>query len=195
MLAEVRPITVWEYHQMAEAGILQPQERVELMRGQLIKMAVKGTAHSSATTRTGQVLNRILGEQVTIRLQEPIQLNDYSEPEPDIAIVQVDPWDYANHHPTAEEVYWVIEVASSSLKQDCEIKAQLYAEAEIPEYWVLDVIERVLHVFRGPTPTGYQSQVRLAEDAIVATLEFGVKIAVREMLPKTQQDEPVKGDF
>ena len=186
MLAEVRPITVWEYHQMAEAGILQPQERVELIRGQLIQMAAKGTAHSSATTRTGQVLGKLLGEQVTIRLQEPIRLNDFSEPEPDIAVVQADALDYADHHPIVAEIYWVIEVASSSLQQDCEFKSQLYAEAGIPEYWVLDVIDRVLHIFREPTQTGYQSQVILPEDAIVAPLQFEVQIPVREMLPKTQ---------
>jgi Uma2 family endonuclease len=117
-------------------------------------------------------------------VQDPVKLNARSEPEPDIAVVKVDPLDYADHHPTPTEVYLIIEVADSSLKLDCEIKAKAYSQAGITDYWVLDVVSRQLHVFREPTQDGYQSEVILAEDATISPLEFpDLSITVLEMLP------------
>lgn len=169
---------------MAAAGILRSDERVELLDGQLIKMAAKGTAHSSATTRTGKLFERCLAEQAWVRLQEPIQLNDYSEPEPDIAVVQLNALDYADHHPTIAETYLVIEVADTTLKRDCGFKAKIYAQAGVADYWVLDVVERQLHVFREPTLEGYQSHSILAAAATIAPLCFPAsKLRINEMLP------------
>jgi Uma2 family endonuclease len=189
MLANLRLITVQEYHQMAEAGILDSDERVELIDGYLLKMAAKGTAHASALTRTEQLLRRLLGNRVLLRFQDPIRLNNYSEPEPDIAVVQLDPLDYADHHPTVSEVYLVIEVADSSLLKDCGLKAKAYARSHILDYWVLDVTERKLHVFRDPNQDGYQSETVLLEDAVVSPLQFPNAIAiVRDLLPKVRAD-------
>ncbi|MBC7971528.1 MAG: Uma2 family endonuclease [Verrucomicrobia bacterium] len=184
-LTEIRLITVAEYHKMAEAGILDSDERVELIDGQILKMAAKGTAHSSATTRTEKLLEQRLEGQAWIRVQEPIRLNNYSEPEPDVAVVQIDPLDYADHHPIVPEVYLVIEVADSSLRADCEFKSKVYARSGITDYWVLDVVQRTLHVFREPTQTGYQTERVLLEDATIAPLQFpDVTIAIAAMLPK-----------
>jgi Uma2 family endonuclease len=189
MLANLRLITVQEYHQMAEAGILDSDERVELLDGYILKMAAKGTAHSSATTRIARLMEQLLGDQVLLRLQEPIRLDNYSEPEPDIAVVQIDPLDYADHHPTASEVYLVIEVADSSLQKDCGLKALAYARSHILDYWVLDVTERKLHVFRSPSQDGYQSEIVLLEDAVISPLQFPNEIAiVRDLLPKVHAD-------
>ncbi len=189
MLANLRLITVQEYHRMAEAGILDADERVELIDGYILKMAAKGTAHSSATTRTARLIGQLLGDRVLLRLQEPIRFNNYSEPEPDIAVVQIDPLDYADHHPTASEVYWVIEVANSSFETDCGLKAKAYARSHILDYWVLDVTERKLHVFRDPSHDGYQSETVLLEDATVSPLQFPNAIAiVRDLLPKVRAD-------
>jgi Uma2 family endonuclease len=91
MINNIRQITVTEYHQMAEMGIFQPQERLELIAGQIIEMAAKGTAHEAAITRTQRILNQRLGDTVLIRTQSPIKLDDYSEPEPDIAVVKTHP--------------------------------------------------------------------------------------------------------
>jgi Uma2 family endonuclease len=92
--------------------------------------------------------------------------------------------DYADHHPIPSEVYLIIEVADSSLKLDCVTKSQAYSQAGIVDYWVLDVINRQLHVFRQPTPQGYESKVVLAEDAVIAPLEFpDLQIAVLDILP------------
>ena len=189
MLADLRLITVQEYHQMAEAGILDSDERVELIDGYILKMAAKGTAHASAVTRTEQLLRQLLGDRVLLRFQDPIRLNNYSEPEPDIAVVQIDPLDYADHHPTPSEVYLVIEVADSSFQKDCGLKATAYARSHLSDYWVLDVTERKLHVFRSPSQDGYQSETVLREDATVSPLQFPNAIAiVQDLLPKVRAD-------
>ena len=134
--------------------------------------------------RTYKLLENRLGNQASISIQDPIQLNQRSEPEPDVAVVQIDPLDYADHHPTPSEVYLIIEVADSSLKFDCETKAKAYAQAGITDYWVLDVVERQLYVFREPNEEGYQSKVILGEDGRISPLQFAdLQIVVMEMLP------------
>lgn len=180
----VRLWTVQEYHQMAEAGIFHPEERVELIAGQIIRMSAKGTAHTAAVRRTAKILRNLLANQAEVYTQDPIQLDDFSEPEPDIAVVRIDPLDYADHHPTPSEVYLIIEVADSSFKYDRETKGKAYAKSGIADYWVLDLNERKLHVFREPTPEGYQSEVILSEEASLSPLQFPTfVIALQDMLP------------
>lgn len=167
--------TVADYHRMAETGILDEDERVELLEGKIIWMSAKGTAHCSAMRRIDKLLHNCLGNQASISIQEPIKLNQRSEPEPDIAVVKIDPLDYADHHPTPSEVYLIIEVADSSLKFDCETKAKAYAQAGIADYWVLDVVARQLYVFREPNEEGYQSKVILGENEMISPLQFAEK--------------------
>ncbi|BAY10671.1 Uma2 family endonuclease [Calothrix sp. NIES-2098] len=181
---KLRLWTVEEYHRMAEAGIFAADERVELLEGKIIWMSAKGTAHRSAVGRTDYLLKNRLGNRAWVSIQDPVKLNERSEPEPDIAVVKVDPLDYADHHPTPAEVYLIIEVADSSLKLDCETKGKAYSKAGITDYWVLDVIGRQLHIFREPTEDGYQSEVILAEDRTISPLQFpDLQIAISEMLP------------
>lgn len=181
------PLRLWtvaEYHRMAEAGIFAVDERVELLEGKIVWMIAKGTAHRSAVGRTDKLLQNLLGNRAWVSIQDPIQLNERSEPEPDIAVVKVDPLDYADHHPTPPEVYLIIEVADSSLKMDCETKAKLYSQAGITDYWVVDVVSRQLHVFREPSHTGYESTVILTEEASISPLAFpDVPILISQMLP------------
>ena len=180
----LRKWTVKEYHKLGEMGFFHPEERVELLSGNIIKMSAKGTAHTSATRRTASVLRDLLGNQAAIYTQDPIALDDNSEPEPDIAVVRIDPFDYATHHPTPSEVYLIIEVADSSLTFDREIKAKIYARSGIADYWVLNVGDRQLHVFREPTENGYQSEVILGETASISPIEFpAFNIAIQAMLP------------
>jgi Uma2 family endonuclease len=182
-LLDIRLLTVEEYHRMAEIGILEADERVELLAGQIVKMAAKGTAHGAAIARTRILLENRLGAQVLVRLQDPVRLNDYSEPEPDIAVVVPDPFYYEDHHPTPSEVYLIIEVADTTLRTDLGIKAKIYAESGIADYWVLDVNNRQLHVFREPSQDGYQSRVILADGDSISLLRFpDCSFFVREML-------------
>ncbi len=178
--------TVEEYHRMAETGILDSSERVELIEGKIIWMSAKGTAHRSAVGRTDYLFKEALKNRAWISVQDPITLSKRSEPEPDIAVVKIDPLDYADHHPTPEEVYLIIEVADSSLKFDCDTKGKAYAKAGIADYWVLDVIDRQLYVYRQPTSEGYQSKVILGEDKSISLLQFpDLQVIVRQILPPT----------
>ncbi|NJP08792.1 MAG: Uma2 family endonuclease [Leptolyngbyaceae cyanobacterium RU_5_1] len=179
----VRRISVQDYHRMADAGIFHPSERIELLSGQIIQMTAQGTAHSAAITRAERSLRNQLGDRALIRLQDPVQLDDYSEPEPDIAVVNPDPLFYDDHHPTATEVFLLIEVADTSLTYDREIKAPAYAKSGIQEYWVLDVNARRLHVYRSPSASGYQSETILTEELTISLLAFpDCAIVVKEVL-------------
>ncbi|MEG4842397.1 Uma2 family endonuclease [Microcoleus sp. B9-D4] len=180
----LRKWTVKEYHKLGEMGVFHPEERIELIEGNIIKMSAKGTAHTSALGRTDRLLQSLFANLAWVRMQDPIALDDNSEPEPDIAVVRIDAFDYATHHPTPSEVYLIIEVADSSLAYDREIKAKAYARSGIADYWVLNVNERQLHVFREPAEEGYQSEVILGESAIVSPLHFPTfNIAIQAMLP------------
>ena len=180
----LRKWTVEEYHKLGEMGFFHPEERVELLSGNIIIISAKGTANTSATRRTANVLRDILGNQVDVYYKSPIALNDNSEPEPDITLVRIDPFDYATHHPTPSEVYLIIEVADSSLAYDREIKAKIYARSGIADYWVLNVNDRQLHVFREPADDRYQSEVIIGETGSISPLEFpAFNISIGEMLP------------
>ena len=181
---QLRLWTVEEYHRMAEAGIFAPDERVELLEGKILCKSAKSTAHRSTTGRIDYLLKKRLEKIALICVQDPVKLNDRSEPEPDLSVVKIDPLDYADHHPTPSEVYLIIEVADSSLKFDCEIKAKAYSLAGIKDYWVLDVVKRELYIFRKPKQTGYESQVIVGENETVSPLEFpDLQIRLSEMLP------------
>ncbi|MEO0457059.1 MAG: Uma2 family endonuclease [Cyanobacteria bacterium P01_A01_bin.114] len=187
---QTRRFTVDEYIRMSELGILAPAERTELVNGDIITMAAKGTAHTSATTLTKTVFELGLQNQAIIRVQDPIHINNYSEPEPDIVIAARDLLAYSTHHPAPDEVLLVIEVADSSLKYDLETKAPLYATAGIHEYWVLDVIERQLHVFRQPADGRYQEHSILADTLEAAPLAFPeLIIQISLLLPPKPNSE------
>jgi Uma2 family endonuclease len=182
---ELRLWTIDEYHQMAEVGILQPDEQVELIAGQIIKkMSPQGTPHATSITLTRLLLENLLGKQVLVRTQLPIVLNNRSEPEPDVAVVMPDALRYLDHHPIPSEVYLLIEVADKTLKKDCGLKAKDYAISGIPDYWVLDIKNRQLRVFREPNEEGYQSEVILSDNETILPLQFpNYAIAVADMLP------------
>ncbi|AFY60292.1 Uma2 family endonuclease [Synechococcus sp. PCC 6312] len=187
LTTDLRTLTVQEYHHMIEAGILASDERVELIQGQLYKMTAKGTAHSAAVTRIDRIFSQQLANQALLRLQDPVQLSDFSEPEPDIAIVKVDPLDYEDHHPTPAEIFLLIEVADSTLRRDRDLKVPVYGQSGIREYWILDVQQRCLYVFRQPSPSGYQDEQQLTEQDTVTPLAFpNCRIAVKAFLNSPQ---------
>ncbi len=186
------PLRLWtveDYHRMVEVGILQSDEPVELVAGQIIeKMSPQGTPHATTIRIVSRLLEKRLGEQVLVQTQLPIQLSNFSEPEPDIALIIADELRYLDHHPFPSEVYLVIEVADSTLKRDCQIKALDYGTSGIKDYWVLDINNRCLHVFRNGTDQGYDREIILQENETVSLLEFpDLNIKIGEMLPPNRQ--------
>jgi Uma2 family endonuclease len=163
--------TVEEYHRMIYAGILTENDKVELLNGRIVQMSAQTPPHAGTTQRIDRYLQNLLRDIAEIRVQLPITLAT-SEPEPDIAVVRIDAGAYGDHHPNADEIFLLIEVSYSTLQIDLEEKAPIYARANIAEYWVLDVIEREAHIFRNPTPEGYQSEIILQDNAVLAPLAF-----------------------
>lgn len=169
----LKRLTVQDYHRMSELGILDPDERTELIAGQIVLTASKGTSHVLTLRLLAIELETLLHHRpVFVSTQDPIRLDNYSEPEPDLTIVRGTIQDYAEHHPRPNEVCLIVEVADSTLKQDCEIKDKLYAQAGIADYWVVDLKNRQLHIFRHPTPTGYTSHLILTEPNQISPLVF-----------------------
>lgn len=177
--------SVDEYHRMAESGLLTACDRTELLAGQVILMIAKGTPHVTALRLLATALDKELANQpFFVSTQDPIQLDNYSEPEPDLAIVRGNFLDYAAHHPTPNDICLIVEVADSTLKQDCEVKDKLYAQAGITDYWVLDLPHRQLHVFRSPTATGYTSHLILTQNQKISPVYFpSSTLLLKNLLP------------
>ena len=148
-------------------------------------MTAKGTPHVLTLRLLATALeNALVDPAVFVSTQDPIRLDNFSEPEPDLALIKGTILDYVEHHPGAEDIYLVIEVADSTLKQDCEVKDKLYARSSIPEYWVIDIKNRQVQIFRDPTPTGYSSQLILTETHSVSPLAFPEMIlSIASILP------------
>jgi Uma2 family endonuclease len=182
--AALKRWTVQDYHRMGEMGLLDCNERTELIAGQVLLMVAKGTPHVTSLHLLADALRGQIGGRALVRTQDPIRLDNFSEPEPDLAIVRGTVLDYAERHPHPGDIYLVVEVADSTLKQDCEVKDKLYAQAGIIDYWVVDLKHRQLHIFRDPTPWGYSSHLILQEPNEAATLAFtDVSIALSEIFP------------
>ncbi len=167
-----RPITVEEFNLMAEKGILAPDERVELIEGAIVPLSPQNKPHSDAISWTNNLLVELFGKTHLVRVQLPLDLSPYSEPEPDFAVVPKECLAKVKRHPTGADL--VIEVAQTSLAYDRYEKASLYARFGIPDYWVLNTVDGCLEVHRAPkvdaaAPFGYsyaERQVYLPDQTV-----------------------------
>jgi Uma2 family endonuclease len=159
-------------------------ERVELLDGVIVTMSPQNSPHTATVHRLLFVLLRTLGSTAYIRVQAPIILNDWSEPEPDIAVCQPDPYDYAREHPRAHQVLLIIEVADTSLSYDRTQKASAYAASGIPEYWIVNLNDRRVEVLTDPDPSaGSYGQETLAYEGERLSLPGGRTVAISDILP------------
>lgn len=149
-----RQFTSAEYHAMAEAGILSEDERVELIAGEIVRMAPIGSRHAGCVKRLNRRFSH-LGDRALVSVQDPIALSPSHEPEPDLAILRPREDDYAQFHPAPADILLVIEVADFSVEYDRDVKIPLYARAGIPEAWLVDLIQRVVVIYRAPSESGY----------------------------------------
>ena len=178
-----------EYARLIEAGIFQPGEPVELLGGELMVSEPQGSAHYTAIGLVEDALRAALGRGWLVRSQGPIALSDDSEPEPDVAVIRGARRDYRDEHPSRPAL--VVEVAESSLALDREHKGSLYAHAGVANYWILNLMDRVLEVYREPReePTarfGWRyawSEVLSFGSSATPLVAPGARIAVSELLP------------
>ena len=174
--------TVAEYHRLVDEGILDDQP-VELLAGEIVVMSPEGVPHASISVDAGEYLMRLLGERAQVRQAKPITLTAVdSEPEPDLAVVERLGPAYRDHHPYPENVFWLIEYANTSLSKDLDQKKRLYAEAGIPEYWVVNLRDMTVLVFRDPGAGTYQTEQTLDGGVIHPLALPGVAVSVSRLL-------------
>ncbi len=157
--------SVAQYHRMIEAGIFAPDERLELIHGELITMSPINRRHAAAVDRLNLLLADRLNRRALHRIQNPITLAD-SEPQPDVAIVRWRDDFYLAGHPTAPDIYWIIEVADTSIAYDREVKVPLYLAAGISEVWLVNLDADCLEVYR------QEKQQILQQGQMLAPLQF-----------------------
>ncbi len=159
-----RPISVAEYHRMIEAGILDEDERVELLEGVIVSVSPQKRPHAYAIQRLVALCHGLLGARYGILSQLPIDLGDRSEPEPDVAIVALGEAASRSEHP--HTALLVVEVAGDSLRKDRTVKASLYARHAIPEYWIVNLADECVEVQREPDPAAgrYRTALTFGRD-------------------------------
>lgn len=154
-------LTVADYHRMGEAGILGEQDRVELLEGQLIAMSPIGPRHAFVVDMLNHLLGQVIRGRAWLRCQQPVTLDDGSEPQPDVVLVPTPAPGFPKAHPRPEEVLLLCEVADSSRGFDLGAKRAIYAGAGIREFWLVDLIEDCVIVCRDPANGGYLTERRI----------------------------------
>jgi Uma2 family endonuclease len=159
-----RRFTVDEYHRMAEAGILGEDDRVELLDGEIVQVSPIGARHAATVSRLEHLFHHLAGNRAIVRGQNPVRLDNYSEPEPDIALVAPRDDYYAADHPVPRDVLLIVEVADTSLRYDRHRKLPSYARAGIPEVWLVDLTLDRVERHREPRGDAYTDQQNLGRD-------------------------------
>ncbi|NJN57825.1 MAG: Uma2 family endonuclease [Leptolyngbyaceae cyanobacterium SL_5_9] len=176
--------TLDEYHRMIEVGLLDDRQ-VELLNGEIVEMSPEGEPHAYFSHEAAKYLGRLLGDRADIRQGKPITIpTSTSEPEPDLAIVQVLGREYLQHHPYPENIFWLIESSNASLSKDTSAKRKAYAAANIREYWIMDLKHYQLRVFRDPANGDYQSELILTTGTISPLAFPGIEISVQQLLER-----------
>ncbi|MDR9402404.1 MAG: Uma2 family endonuclease [Halothece sp. Uz-M2-17] len=172
MRLEKRLFTVSEYQKMAEVGILTERDRVELMAGEIIPMSPIGYRHAATVKRLNDLFGQRLGNQAIRGIQDPIVLDNQSQPQPDVVLLRPRSDYYASGHPQPKDIYLLVEVADISIAYDREVKIPLYAQAGISEVWLIDLNENVLEVYRNPLRDRFSHIQILQPNLTISSLAF-----------------------
>jgi Uma2 family endonuclease len=173
--------TLDRYHQAIKAGIFDDQP-VELLKGDLVVMPPEGESHAYYNTEAADYLRALLGERVKIRDAKPITLPNDSEPAPDLAIVQPLGTVYLEHHPYPDNIFWLIEFSKATLSKDLGNKKEIYAEAGIQEYWVVNLNDFQLNVFRDLVNGSYTKELTLTTGTITPLAFQDVQVEVLRLI-------------
>ena len=177
-----RLFTTEEYHQMIAAGIFKEDDRLELINGEVVTVSPIGPRHAAIVARMTRLFSRYFSDAALVWVQNPIGLEEYSEPEPDVALVQLRSDFYAQAHPEPEDILLLVEVSDTTLTYDREMKLPLYAQAGVVEVWLVDVANSMLEVYRQPVLQGYEFNQQLGSGESVSLQMFpDVSIAVDDI--------------
>lgn len=182
-----RPITVAEYYRMAEAGILDEDDRVELIEGELVAMSPIGNYHHGTVNKLTHALVQAVGERAVVSVQGPVRLDEFNEPQPDFALLKPRADFYQDAHRVTADVLLLIEVADSSLNYDRAVKRALYAHHNIPEFWVVNLSGGEIELFQEPKDGDYAMPKRVDRNGVLEPkLLPGVRIPASTLFRREQ---------
>lgn len=164
-----RRFTIDEYHKMFDADIFHEDDRVELLDGEIHNMSPMDAAHASMVKRLNQYLQQWLGNRAIVSVQDPVALDEYSAPQPDLAILRAQDDFYENHHPLPVDILLVIEVANTSARTDRIEKLPRYAAAGIPEVWIVNIKQRVVEQYTQPDGKVYVNRKLIKRGVLTTT--------------------------
>lgn len=185
-------MSVEKYHQLIEAGIFSKSDKVELIEGKIVQRFPKVALHATAMRRINRCMIRHFDEKAVIRIQDPILLNDKSEPEPDLVLAQLPDVRYMLHHPKPEDIYLVMEVSDSTLAYDRKELAPWLANNGVLQFCLLNIRGRELEDYREPDVDGYRAKRTYSEEESFSLTAFpDISIRVGDLLPPVlTMDEP-----
>jgi Uma2 family endonuclease len=185
---QVRKLRRVEYDRLVECELLGPEDKIELLDGQMVVKEPQYSPHATAIQLVAQALRAAFGTGFHVRVQAPVALDDESEPEPDVSVVPGDPRDYRDEHPARPVL--VVEVALTRLRFDRSRKGSLYARAGLPEYWIVNIPDGWLEVYRQPMPDPaaafgwrYGSIDTLSPERSITPLAAPAPVLVADLLP------------
>ncbi len=190
---QIRRFSVAEYHKMGEVGIFSEDERVELIEGVIIEMAPIGSKHAGTVKELNWLFsNNLQRSEARVGVQDPIILDDGTEPQPDISILKPKDDTYTSAHPRPDDVLLIVEAADTTVEDDRAVKLPRYAAAGIPEVWIVNIPERKIEAYRIPRgekeDAGYKIRVEYYEDETLNPEAFpNVKIGVADVLPEARK--------
>jgi len=178
-----RRFTVTQYHQMVEAGILTADDRVELIEGEIVEMSPVGRQHAACVKRLIKLFSQQVSERAVVAAQDPVELSDRSEPQPDFILLQPRPDFYEARHPLPQDILLLVEVADTTIESDREIKIPLYASSGIVEVWLVDINQQLIEVYRQPVGDRYGNVQRCQRGQKLSLQAFpDVSITVAQVL-------------
>ncbi|MFH1742884.1 MAG: Uma2 family endonuclease [bacterium] len=178
-----RLFTVEDYHRMGEAGILSEDDRVELLEGEIVQMTPIGSKHAACVRRLAQLLSERVARRAIFSVQDPIRLNEHSEPQPDLTLLEPRPDFFAQDHPRPGEILLAVEVSDTSADFDRKVKIPLYAQARLPEVWLVDLPTECIEVYRKPSPHGYEEVNRFQRGETFSVQAFpDIELTVDQIL-------------
>ena len=185
MVVEVqrKRFTVDEYYRMAEVGILDPDDRVELIEGEIVPMSPIGVRHGGCVNRATDLFTRLFRDKAIVTVQNPVRLNNFNEPQPDLTLCKWRSDFYSSHHPRPDEILLAMEVADTTLKKDTQLKLPIYARLGIAELWIVDLKHDRILVFRDRKGDQYQTHLDFSRRQTLSVMAFpDALIKVEEVL-------------
>jgi Uma2 family endonuclease len=172
-----RLFTIDEYDEMVDRGVFKPEERLELINGEIIEMAPIGVRHAGCVTNLTTLFHEQLGRNVVVWAQNPVELPNNSEPQPDVVLLKRRDVPYIQKRPVAEDVLLLVEVSDTTLGYDRDVKLPMYAQSGIPEVWIVNLQEDVIELYSSPSAGAYQN-LRRVERGESLTLPGGLNAII-----------------